>query len=100
MAAAPLTPLQRRLGELRLRFIDRARQDHGRIQGALAAGDLALVHQLAHRLHGIAGTFGFTAVTTAAAELETAIEEASDVPHRTDRLLKELEAIAAPDQVA
>ncbi len=90
-----MTPLQQRLGVLRLRFVDRARGDRARIEQALRDGDLAGVHALSHRLFGIAGTFGFAAVSAAAAELEAAIEECRpDVGDCADRLLDELAEMA------
>jgi HPt (histidine-containing phosphotransfer) domain-containing protein len=87
--------LQARMAELRTRFIERAGHDRLRIEQALAEGDLLKVHDLSHRLHGIAGTFGFHSLTAAAAALEDAIDEQrADVDAYANRLLSELAEIA------
>ncbi len=90
-----MTPLQKRLDELRLGFIGRAANERRRIANAFARGDLQTVSNLSHRLHGIAGTFGFAELSAAAAAVEEAIEQrAADLESRVGALLDQLDAVA------
>jgi len=47
---------------------------------------------LAHRLHGTAGTYGFTAVSDAAGDVERAAREGGDVAAAVEALVRALPA--------
>jgi HPt (histidine-containing phosphotransfer) domain-containing protein len=58
---------------LRQRFRARCGADRATLAGAVAAGDIAAVRMIAHRLAGAAGTFGFGPLSQAALLLEDQI---------------------------
>ncbi len=63
---------------LAARFRIRALADGDRLRAALAASDRATVGVIAHALSGSAGTFGFAAISSHAAALETALDAGED----------------------
>ncbi len=66
------------LADLRRRFVDRSRQRIKALGDALAvdAPDIEAIAPLAHQLAGSAGTFGYAALSRAAATLEDAVRAA------------------------
>lgn len=88
-----MSTLERRLGELRLRFVERAARDRVKLQEALEGGDLEEVEQLCHRLAGLAGTFGFTAAGDAASALEAAVQEGAADAALVRQLFDQLDAV-------
>ncbi len=79
--AAPSDPLAAAMVRIRQRFVATAVDERAALAAALAAaaagqGRDALL-QLAHRLKGSAGTFGFDAVSAAAARLERVAKDPS-----------------------
>lgn len=86
------------LDELRRRFRQRAAEDLAQIlayrDGRLPDGELRFV---VHRLNGAAGTFGYPAVSAAAAQVEAGWLAGQEVdPVRLETLVAELQALANP----
>ena len=77
-AATPDDPLAAAMAQVRQRFIAQAASEQTSLARAAAAGDLEALRQQAHRLKGSAGTFGFAAVSDAAAALEVLLGPAAD----------------------
>jgi CheY-like chemotaxis protein/HPt (histidine-containing phosphotransfer) domain-containing protein/anti-sigma regulatory factor (Ser/Thr protein kinase) len=76
--AAPADPLAAALAQIRQRFVAKIPEERASLADAVEAamagrGHDALI-QLAHRLKGSAGTFGFDAVSAAAGLLERAVK--------------------------
>ena len=69
--------LQFRLSELRERFIQRMREDRNALARAWDCGDKPAVRERAHRLAGVAASFGFPAIGGAAAEVQDALDTSS-----------------------
>jgi HPt (histidine-containing phosphotransfer) domain-containing protein len=70
-----MSPLDERMAGLRLRFLVRAAAEREALAAAFARGDLVEVGRIAHGLAGAGGTFGFPALSDAAAGLEEALLE-------------------------
>ena len=60
---------------LKVRFVRRAVEDAGGMLDSLSRGDRAGLRDRAHRLTGIAATFGYPAIGDAASTLQQAIAE-------------------------
>ncbi|GIX39199.1 MAG: hypothetical protein KatS3mg128_0248 [Silanimonas sp.] len=83
VTAAPATggtgpaadPLAQALAAIRARFVAGAAGERARLAEAFQRQDFHALRQQAHRLKGSAGTFGFAAVSAAAAALETAVTD-------------------------
>lgn len=88
-----MSTLERRLGELRARFVERAARDRVKLRDALERGDLEEVEQLCHRLAGLAGTFGFAAAGDAASALEAAVQDGSPDAALVRQLYDQLDAV-------
>ena len=71
-------PLTAALAKVRERFVQQAPEERMALATALEADDRASLTQLAHRLKGSAGTFGFDAISAAAARLEHTLREGGD----------------------
>lgn len=65
--------LESRMAGLRVRFIARAGEDRALISEAWRAGNLHTIGELAHRLAGVAATFGFPRIGVVARDLDRAI---------------------------
>jgi HPt (histidine-containing phosphotransfer) domain-containing protein len=87
--------------EILVMFLEQARRDLGRMEEALATGDLKTLHRLAHTLKGASATVGATGPAAVAARLEKtardgdadrAIETLGDVRRILDRTLPLVEA--------
>ncbi len=102
-AAAASDPLAAAMAQIRQRFIERIPEERAALASALDAlrgsGDREALRQIAHRLKGSAGTFGFESVSAAAAALDHVARTASDaVEDHADALDRQLAALHwAPD---
>lgn len=77
-----MTTRQARLARLRALFVHDALAEQAEIErlaGAGPAGDPARLRKLVHDLRGSGGSYGFPAITAAAAALEAALKE-GDAP--------------------
>ncbi len=70
----PQDILRSRLEMLGERFRTRAADDLGEMRNALARGDHQLLRERAHRLSGVAATFGYPEVGEAAKSLDDSIK--------------------------
>jgi CheY-like chemotaxis protein len=61
------------MGELIRQFVDTLSDRAHALRDAAARGDLAGLERLAHQLKGAAGGYGFSSITSAAAEVEAAV---------------------------
>ena len=72
-----------RLAAARAAYAERARSQCAAVRRLAAElpdpGALQALRQLGHRLHGTAGSYGFTDVSSAAARLEQASTSTSDI---------------------
>ncbi|MEK8090194.1 diguanylate cyclase [Thermithiobacillus plumbiphilus] len=82
---------QAQLAILRARFLQQLPEQLKQMTAALAraatepdSDGLQALHHLAHRLHGSGGAFGFHALSTAAGELEQAIQQLTASPSSAD----------------
>jgi len=91
-ATPPSDPLAVALQAIRVRFIGAATGERRALAEARDRDDTAALRQLAHRLKGSAGTFGFAAVSAAAAALEHAL---ADAPEAVDACIAALDAALA-----
>lgn len=85
----PQDILRLRLEMLGERFRTRAADDLGQMRSALARGDHQLVRERAHRLSGMAATFGHPEVGEAAKSLDEAIKRndvAGEIGAKAQRL--------------
>ena len=79
------------LAELRRRFLARAAED---LEQLRAAGDLAEVRSLVHRLSGSAGVFGYAAASEAARVVDDALMAGEPPPAGArEALVSALEAL-------
>ncbi len=85
--------LASKLAELAARFRQRASEDHASLASAVATNDRLAVADLAHKLAGIAGMFGFAQIGSVALELEQAAETNADMHEPAERLLALLSAL-------
>ena len=85
--------IDQRVEQLRLRFRSRARDEHGLLAAALAAGDLGELRRLAHSLSGAGGIFGYPGISALAAALEGALDRAEPPAPSAAALLAELEKL-------
>lgn len=67
--------LRSRLESLRGRFRVRAEDDLGAMTDALVSGERDVLRERAHRLAGVAATFGYPAVGKAAKKLDDLVSE-------------------------
>lgn len=98
-AALMLDNLVDPLADLRVRFLDRSRQRVAMLGEALASEPprIDTIAQLAHQIAGSAGTFGYPALSRAAATLEATARTADESSAPANRnalrlLLHDLEA--------
>lgn len=63
-----------RISALRSRFVQRARDDRAALQLCREQNDRVSVRDLAHRLAGVAATFGFPEIGNAAFEVQDALD--------------------------
>jgi HPt (histidine-containing phosphotransfer) domain-containing protein len=89
-----------RIAEARRGFAARLTQHSAEIEAILASGsaDLGRLGEIAHRLHGTGGSFGFEALARASAVLEDRIKAsapAQNVKASARKVLTELSAIQA-----
>lgn len=89
-----------RIAEARRGFAARSVQHSAEIEAILASGsgDFTRLAEIAHRLHGTGGSYGFEALARDAAALEEGIKESSppQAVHALARqVLEELSAIQA-----
>jgi len=61
------------------------------LEGALAEGDVGALAEIAQRLEDVAGTYGFTGVAEAAAELEDGVAAAAGLDQVRDRVARVVE---------
>lgn len=84
-----MTPFEERMAALRLRFVDRAREECKAIAAATGASlDRDTLRRRAHAIAGSAGLFGFGDIGEEAARLEEAIDE--DAPDEQVRALADV----------
>ena len=62
-----------RFAPLLVRYLMSLREQRAELRGACEAGDGEAVRQLAHKLRGTGGSYGFPAITAAAAAVEEAL---------------------------
>ncbi len=83
LTTAPADPLAAALAQIRQRFIAKVPEERSALAEALRLAStgqsLDPLVQLAHRLKGSAGTFGFDAISTAAGALERATKTSSEL---------------------
>jgi HPt (histidine-containing phosphotransfer) domain-containing protein len=78
-----------RMQQLRARFAERSLGEREELGAAIAAGDHATAIRVLHSLAGNAGMFGYPGLSTAARQLEVALE--SSAPEvETGRMLQEV----------
>ena len=82
-----------RLEELRQRFRGRALIHAVELEQALRAGDKARLLEIAHRLSGSGGTFGYPAISRIAETVERAAESMAPAPELARVLQSLLDAI-------
>lgn len=90
--------LRSRIDLLRSRFIERAADDEIQIAEALQHTDRAKLRERAHRLAGIAATFGYAEIGDQAACVQAATDKAvpdAELAAATKRLIALLEACRA-----
>jgi CheY-like chemotaxis protein len=102
-ATAPESdPLAAAMAQIRQRFVAKVPEERATLAAALetaasGAGREALM-QLAHRLKGSAGTFGFDAISTAAGQLERAAKSpTAAVDSEAAALDQQLAALQSPE---
>jgi hypothetical protein len=83
-----MTAPEDRLAALRERFLARAADDWAR----LAEADEAMARQIAHRLAGTAGTFGFADISEAAIQLDECAGGAAELARLREALRAALAA--------
>jgi HPt (histidine-containing phosphotransfer) domain-containing protein len=88
-----VTALESKLAELAARFAARAPAERAAIASALAASDRAELVDRAHKLAGIAGMFGHSAIGAAALAVEEAALAGEDCSRQGAALLELLEQI-------
>lgn len=93
--APPPDPLAVALQAIRARFIAGAAGERRALAEARDRDDRPALRQLAHRLKGSAGTFGFTEVSAAAAALERALADATDATDAVDAVNRCIGALDA-----
>ena len=64
-----------------------------RMATALDAGDIDTIQRISHKIAGIAGTFGFPALTTRARELEQMARGSDDVQRQYARAMHEIDMV-------
>ena len=82
-----------KIAELAARFCERAATERLAIADALADEDRTRIADLAHKLAGNAGMFGYPEIGEAALQLEEAAEGGSDMTNSAERLLALLRAL-------
>lgn len=85
------------LGKVRASFLAKAGPRARELRGLVDAGDCEGAKTLAHRLHGMAGTFGFEEVGLQAGILEAASGRGRDWTDAAERLVSLLETLAAKE---
>jgi HPt (histidine-containing phosphotransfer) domain-containing protein len=65
-------PVPEKLRPLIPKFLERTAAEAARLRTALAAGDVATLEQIGHRLRGTAGGYGFDGLGEIAKQLEAA----------------------------
>ena len=68
------------------RFLAGLPQRIAAIQSAVAAADANQIKTLAHQLKGAAGGYGFTPISQAAAQLESAVNSGADAAALAERI--------------
>ncbi len=75
MAEKIVVAVSEKLRPLVPKFLERSAADVERMRAALAAGDAIALQQLAHKMYGTAGSYGFNQLGELAKQLEAAAKE-------------------------
>ena len=77
LARHPVTPDDEVERDLLLRYLARKRGDIGRLEGALAAEDYALIRRIGHNLAGSGAAYGFVRISNLGQRIEVASGKSS-----------------------